>query len=383
MKKYAILTSLLALTACGGGGHHGSGDDLEGFRSSKTAFASNQNITSMKSEILVGGDGTSIARSASVSRNGQEYQSYRLDDVDFKLAQSTGGDPAVFNFVLDDNGRIDMATVSVGGVDTPVVRDADTRLFNGAVFEYVKDGDTKLRVAEDGKITYAELQAKATDAGLTGGRWDRIDQRWEIKTSGGDTGLSYSDFGFLNTANVVKDKDITDAADLAAARNGTRTGANHHPFTADEIREQLNDNDYFMFAGGYEINSAPDQDMRFKGTAHGKVYSSIQADSHKDTYANNYGFTAEEDGNSSLAFSTNNAELRYTAGGTPTETLKMPFGTDGAAFYDVTVTKTGDTVNFAFDPKQGAADDTYIAKKYRKETSEDNVEKTANMGYYG
>ena len=384
MKKYLILTSIFALAACGGGGSH-SGSGTEGFRSANSAVRSNAEITAMKSEILVGAGGTSVSRSATVNRNGVEYTSYMLDDVDFRLAQNVSNNPsdaASFNFVLDSNGRIDTAIANVGGTRLNMVRDGDSKLFNGAVFEYVKDGDTLLRVADDGNVTFAELEAQAAEVG-GGGRWDRMEQRWEIVTSGGDTGLSYSDFGYLNTANVVKDKDITSASDLAAARDGSRTGANHQTFNAEQIRSQLDSPDYFMFAGGYEINSAPNQDMAFKGTAHGKVYSSIQADHHKDEYATTYGFNPSEDGDTALAFDTNNAVLTFAAGATPTETLVMPFGTDGAEFYDVTVEKTGDTLNFAFDPKEGASDDTYIAQKYRKDAVETNVKKTANMGYYG
>ncbi|MBO7042800.1 MAG: hypothetical protein J6W08_02950 [Alphaproteobacteria bacterium] len=380
MKKYLVLTSVLALAACGGGGHGGSSD--AGFRSSNTALQSNSKITAMKSEILVGENGQTLSRSSSVTRNGLTYTSYMLDDVDFKLAQNAGGEEAIFNFKLDDKGRVDKAIAHVGGADLNMVRNGDTRYFNGAVFEYVKDGHTLKRVADNGQ-TFADLQAIETEAGLSGGRWDRMDQRWELVTSGKGTGLSYSDFGFLNTANVVKDKDITDAADLAAARNGTRTGANHRTYNEEEIRAQLDEQDYFMFAGGYAINSMPDQDMRFKGVAHGKVYSSVQADSNKSTYTSAYGFDPEEDGDSSLAFTTNNAELVFATGETPTETLVMPFGTDGAAFYDVTVTKTGNTVNFAFNPKDGATDDLYVAQKHRKDVAEDDVNTTANMGYYG
>ncbi len=388
MKKYYLaLTIGFALAACGGGGgHSGSGDDLTGFRSSGQARKSNQEITSMKSEVLVGGDGASIARSASVDRHGLSYTSYMLNDVDFKLAQSVSGaaeDAAIFNFTLDADGRIDTARASVGGRNLDMVRDGNTKYFSGAVFEYVKDGQTLKRIADDGEITYEQLAAIATELG-GGGRWDRMNQRWEVVTSGKNAGLSYSDFGFLNTANVVKDKDILNADDLAAARDGSRTGENHKTFTEAQIREQLNAPDYFMFAGGYEINSAPDQDMTFKGTAHGKVYSSIQADHNKDYYTGLYGFDAEEDGDTALAFSTNNAQLTFAAGETPTETLVMPFGTDGAAFYDVTVTKTGETVNFEFNPKDGESDDTYIAQKFRKDAVEDaGTRQVANMGYYG
>jgi hypothetical protein len=105
MKKYFILTSVLALAACGGGSG-GGGAPVSSVRSavSDEAIASNKKITSMASEILISrdGSGSKIARSATASYNGKTYQSYRLDDVTFKI----GGEDSRIVFELDDQGQI-------------------------------------------------------------------------------------------------------------------------------------------------------------------------------------------------------------------------------------------------------------------------------------
>lgn len=114
MKKITILTSVLVLAACGGGsgGNGGSGAapavNPVGGRSAVTAdvVSSNEKITSMASEILVAGDGSkitpSLSRHASLSYGGQTYESYRLDDVDFKM----GGEDSLVKFELNDKGQI-------------------------------------------------------------------------------------------------------------------------------------------------------------------------------------------------------------------------------------------------------------------------------------
>lgn len=411
MKKYFVLTSILALCACGGGGGGGVGVSAANDITRVTtlgsgAAGSNSNITKMKSEIVIN-DATSefVARSATTNYNGKTYTVYKLDDVDLALADNSGGD-VYFNFTLDTNGRIDKGTLVTGTnpsdatelLKVNLVRDGNTAQFRGSVLEYVYNDKTYLRVADNGTITYAQLQAMVNDAATskipteakTNGRWDRMNQIWEIETSGNSEGLKYSDFGYLKTANLIKDKDIADQTDLDSARDGTRTGANHAEYAnlenadAHSVYSQLHSGDYFMFAGGYEINSTPTETTTFNGTAHGKVYSSVVANSHKGDYMNLYSIT---DSDNAMAFDTTNAVLTFTAGNTPTEELYMPFGTDGADFYDVTVTKTGDTSVFTFDTPTG----TTIDREFQRDT---NANKPANstinaavtnvnMGYHG
>ena len=113
MKKYVFLTSVLALAACGGGGHHSNGTPGN-VRSavSADAAASNAVITSMASEVLVGHGETltpSLSRQGTTSYNGKTYTSYRLDDVTFRFS----GEDSIIKFGLDDEGRI----ISAGKYD--------------------------------------------------------------------------------------------------------------------------------------------------------------------------------------------------------------------------------------------------------------------------
>ena len=129
----------------------------------------------------------------------------------------------------------------------------------------------------------------------------------------------------------------------------------------------------------------PTTNTTFHGTAHGKVYTSVLADTNKDTYKGWYNDTGS--GDNAMAFDTTNATLTFTAGSTPTEVLYMPFGTDGASFYDVTVTKEGESSTFAFNKPDGVT----IDRKFQQD-SLSNIHagasigaenKNVNFGYHG
>ena len=116
MKKLVSLASVLALAACGGGSGGGNGMVVPATtpgvapvtgRSavSEDVVNSNKQITTMASEILVGNGSKitpSISRHASLMYNGQQYESYRLDDVEFKF----GGEDSLVKFELNDQGQI-------------------------------------------------------------------------------------------------------------------------------------------------------------------------------------------------------------------------------------------------------------------------------------
>ena len=119
MKKFLVLTSVLAIAACGGGGGGSGGSGSRGTVPTRAAItedspvvASNAAVTSMASEILVG-NGTaitpSVARSANTQYEGHTYKSYRLDDVTFKFS----GEDSIIRFGLDEDGRI----ISAGKYD--------------------------------------------------------------------------------------------------------------------------------------------------------------------------------------------------------------------------------------------------------------------------
>ena len=221
MKKYAILTSVLALAACGGGSGGGGGVVVApaNVRSAvdPSAINSNQKITSMASEVLIpksSGDSI-VTRAANVNYNGKNYVSYRLDDVNFRVATG-GGNDAMLNFKMDDLGKIDSLIMNVGGGEQKLYRrDDNTADFRGIVYEYVlleeganseadyskaADKDTKVRLVfspENDPTDFSVLSNAATNKCPAGKycRWDRIDQAFRVSSQGTD--FKYSDFGKL------------------------------------------------------------------------------------------------------------------------------------------------------------------------------------------
>ncbi len=178
MKKIAILTSVLALAACGGGsGHHHDGTPVTpGANNPATvpgdktigdaARASNREITSMASEILIAKDGSlpNIARDAtgSVNHNGKEYTAYRLDDAKFVMADIPDeDDPDIaVKFTTDADGKI------IG---------TDMLLWGENI---------KTRREEGNKFSFNENGVSAI---------------FETKMGKGDAmGMKYSDFGYVD-----------------------------------------------------------------------------------------------------------------------------------------------------------------------------------------
>lgn len=408
MKKYAILTSVLALAACGGGGHGGGGvPEAELFARSGIisgdAKLSNNALTSMASAVVVAkdGSGSAVVRT-SKTFNGKEYEVYTLDDVKFYIAQ----DPrqGYFQFGIDENGRISTVEETLGAVSDEIQRVGDTTRFNGPMFEYVKNGgdNAKWRVLDNGSITIDDLNAIATEQGLTGGHWNRIDEVLDIKTFGRDQGLQFSDFGHFNPVYRTKNKNLTTDEMIADARAGilNRNDDDDKYHTDEEMEDEFrNSQDYQLFAGGYAIKNGelvdtlePTAGMAFKGTAHGRVYSSIQTKGtfagSRTTYLDAYGVEHDDgtDPNSALHpnkaghdmaqnFTTDNATLTFNG---TTETLTMPFS--GAGFYDVVVTRDNmDDNTLAVQFNNGAG----VPQRFQKEDSPDEVEGVVKMGYYG
>lgn len=166
MKKYAILTSILALAACGGGSGGGGVSD-SGMRVSNAAIKSNAAVTSMASEILIAKDGTSpnIVRSASVVNNGKNYIAYHLDDAKF-FETNMESDDEYISFGIDENtGQIDEITYNMDGMVDSIGRDGpQSSIFTQNVYKYKVelDGNTyytdSLPVVKGG---YSKDQIKA------------------------------------------------------------------------------------------------------------------------------------------------------------------------------------------------------------------------------
>ena len=360
MKKYFVLTSVLALCACGGGGGGGVGIGTPStpIRAavSDDALTSNSHVTSMASEILIntGNPSDRVARSGTVSLNGKTYKSYRLDDVNFRVA--TGANNAYMKFHMDTNpetfGQIDSLVMNVGtGKQYMDRRSDDTADFRGIVYEYVtvdeygndKDVVTRLVYAPSNDVQdFDTLSAQASCPNGETCRWDRIDQAFRVVSEGTtgneSTDFKYADFGKLLTTNFGKYKDITDDDTLAAAKT-LRTVADSDGHITTDFTENWGDltfstDDYDTFAGGYSIlRKTPSENMYFKGKAVGSVYATDSAN-HPDA---------------GLALQDNNATLHFVDG---TETLSMNF----TNWYDVTVTKTGNNNQIVFDNYNNAND---------------------------
>lgn len=412
MKKYLILTSIFALAACGGGGgHSGSGTPTRA-AISDAAITSNRNITSMASEVLVPKNGGSvIARSGSVNYEGNSYTSYRLDDVNFRVA--TGANDAFLRFNMDENGKIDSLVMNVGTPEAMsdqhmVRRSDDTADFRGIVYEYVvledsatqhddifkQNRDTKVRLvlspAEDENSTYSMLSAAAAGKCPEGKfcRWDRIDQAFRVTSSGSEDGFKYSDFGKLQTTNFGKYKGVTeenfaDAKTHTRKTNGSLEEIGDYKTWAN-ITDGDFDDDFEVFAGGYNVAALqhrPTENMHFTGKAIGSLYATDSV-SHSD------------DG---VLLTDDNATLDFVGG---TETLTMNFNNSDSKWYKVTVTKEDNgTNNIMFNNFHASGDDAY---KFRTDDgsgisvnnftttvgSTDNsgdvkTEGLLDMGYYG
>ncbi|MBD5388665.1 hypothetical protein HDR63_00205 [bacterium] len=215
MKKYTILTSVLALAACGGG-HHGGGDvvtpsDITRVGTvTQAAAESNAALTPMVSEIGVL-DGDADAPSVNIGRaavgsfihQGQKYNSYKLDNVELNM-----GDWGTAHFHVDENGK----------VDALVFHDNEKIESN---------------VARQGNSDKFIVRFRADD--LTD---DKRDVKFSYDSYARDLGLKYADFGTFNGQS---------------------------PWSGDAVA--------FPFMAGYEIKEIknPTGKMAFAGLAKGSV----------------------------------------------------------------------------------------------------------------
>lgn len=179
MKKYAILTSVLALAACGGGsgGGHGGPAAPVALTEQQIAAAreSNSKITDMNSFIVVGGNNPTVnpnARIATTLADGGVR--YDLEDVDFKTASllmNTGVDRGALVKFKTTNGVIDKITMNNGPLDAVATRRGDSNMF---------DGSGVYTDPETGEIEYGEM----------GLHYESLGQKH-------NSGLNYADFGVI------------------------------------------------------------------------------------------------------------------------------------------------------------------------------------------
>lgn len=413
MRKYFVLTSVLALCACGGGsggGGGGSGAPVTptNVRSAITdadVLSSNSNVTKMATEILVANDnsGTPILnRSATVRQNGHTYTSYRLDDVNFRVA--TGANDAYMRFNMDETGKIDSLIMDTGntiGVQH-MDRNEDTNQFRGIVYEYIvlsadddqhmddpalEDRETLVRmvVAPSNDINDYSVLSNAASGKCPAGkscRWDRIDQAFRVSAQGSN--FKYSDFGQLETDNFGKYKGVTENTFAASKTQKTVDGSGGH-VTSDfkTAWNQLSfDRGSFTFAGGYNVDAVkhrPTETTTFTGKAIGSVYASNSA-THSDVVI------PLQDDAATLTFA-------VAPNGSTTETLNMAFDN----WYDVTVTKDANGNNIQFTNLAGevdSSDENGVTFRNDGSLDKDNFTTAVNadslktqglldMGYYG
>lgn len=419
MKKYLILTSVLALAACGGGGHGGASvnaPDTLNARITDAAAASNQAITAMKSQVIVSNKTSGdLSRSATETVGGVTFTSYDLSDVKLFAADADHTDNGYLKIGMDDNGRIEKITMNIGEVGAPVQRVGETNRFKGPIFEYVESGDQAAyrisntgQTAEDLAALKAELiaQGKIHD----GGHWNMVNEEMDVVTLGGDidgngTALQYADFGHFNPVYTSKYKNVDGLTDeqMIAARNGEdlgRGGEFDKIKSTTDFDAEMAAEDYQLFAGGYAIRGTELKDSlavprgaEFKGKAIGRIYTSVSVD--EDAFANETlaetaritqaaaarggeGYSTDHDINK--AFTTTEATLKIDVNGK--QTLEMPFYTHSSdpanKFYDVKLVKNGDIV------ETPVFTGTPTDPRHNLGNALDHVQEASfNPGYYG
>ncbi|MBR2393677.1 MAG: hypothetical protein IKB05_04265, partial [Alphaproteobacteria bacterium] len=264
--------------------------------------------------------------------------------------------------------------------------------------------DAQFRVVDNGQ-DMAALNALATQNNLSGGHWNRVDERMIFGTNGADVGLQYSDFGHFNPIYKSKNKELSSDADILAARAGTldRGEEFDKKRTDEEFNALLAKEDYQLFAGGYAISGTnmldtltPENNTEYKGKAVGRVYTSIQSNDvdrtayltawnvpkDLDTDDDNIPDAWSENAGHDMAKAYTTSEATMTIGADGTQTLVMPFNTQSDTsdtFYDVTITKnSSNEINVNFDGTPSEA-------QYRMNDNPtpSSIEGEFTPGYYG
>ncbi len=164
MRKLAILTSILALAACGGGSGSGSlgtpGEILT--PEQRVAAKSNLSVTGMKSHVFIGGTNATVNPNARASTSGGHGgKLYDLSNVVFQSADKefdTPDEDFTMKFIVDENGKITaIQSTDDGSIDEFARHDYKSNRFD---------------VPEEGVHARVNLVGK-------------------------QLGLAYSDFGFI------------------------------------------------------------------------------------------------------------------------------------------------------------------------------------------
>ena len=202
MKKLTILTSVLALAACGGGSGGGTGTPgavvipSTGLTDAQRAAAtSNANVTDMNSFIVVGGSNPTInpnsrAASTHVFAQSDGGTRYDLENVTFKTIP-TSGVISDLMFHTDTNGKIE--SIEFLDAEEIMSEHEDSSVLVGQI---ERQGDTNKFIAHQGQMPNMEQTADM-----------QVEYISYSKQSG--QGLTYSDFGMLRMdTSVLVDADV-------------------------------------------------------------------------------------------------------------------------------------------------------------------------------
>ena len=242
MKKYLILTSILALAACGGGsgGGHGTPVDTpldltlpDGVRSavSDEVQESNSHVTSIKSEVLVASSGgrTQVVRSSTPVTNasGVTFISYDLSDVKLRPAAYDVPENAHLKIGLDNNGQVNQMTMVMGELNGQEIGGALDRIaevngnarFRGPIFEYIEDKYAKVdgNTYQVGRTQTALQNAIQIQRGLGAGEWVEIGSGVYKYDLGGGTYAQYN-----NEDNELVDLTVNNGDTLAGWEEALR-----------------------------------------------------------------------------------------------------------------------------------------------------------------
>ena len=278
MKKCFILTSVLALAACGGGSGGGNAIVVQdsGMRVSSDAIQSNKNVTSMASEILVAKNGASpnIVRSSAVVNSGTEYIAYHLDDA--KFFENDMESDEYISFGIDKNGQIDNMSRhwKENGSDMveSVNRDGpDSSIFTENVYKYHVELANHAVLYTDSLPIYEYSKEQIKQAFRDAYEEDLSDEEFaEIDSIIDSTDMEPTEYVHHHVIDL-QGKNLPDSNKLRYGDFGYTT------ILAKEIHESgdgVGDDNSVVF-GGYEIKEIQNPTLTTGMTFSGKAIAAL------------------------------------------------------------------------------------------------------------
>ena len=210
MKKIAVLTSLLALTACGGGSHH-AGDRVRVSEqptyeqpyllTSEETRLSNAQITNMVSEVVVCKNCSSPRATEARYSEGHDYQGkkfdvYDLSDVKFTMADEGALEPGEesFYFVIDET---DNAGKIIGVNLADKSKEHSWRESDKDHPEHNKTKDVDADLVRTDENAFRGYVKHGNDGG-----WTEADIVPVFVSKERNLNLKYSDFGYFDMSDV-------------------------------------------------------------------------------------------------------------------------------------------------------------------------------------